>query len=278
MNEYCLNSQERAQITADKLAMRILSVLQRNHRRMTDGSGWRPLYGPYQTLGILEFELYGDRELGNNGVENSFRQKFNEALQILKNAGFIMTVAGQSDQHQMPTEKGMAQDTSTPIIGITSAEDFIQRLQSECGSIDEVARDYFRESFRAAEAKLWLSSTFMLGAASERLIYVLSEHVDHILADAAASARLAGITKVRQRKEWIVDQLPALKRRFPGHKDAFIDIEDRFDTLYTSYRYLRNDAGHPRDTVYQPDPAKTNALLLSFGVYVKSVNRILAIS
>ena len=177
----------------------------------------------------------------------------------------------------MPTDKGMKQDISAPVIGITSAENFIQRLESECGSIDAVAKSYFSESFRAAEARLWLSSTFMLGAASERLIYVLSEHVDSILGDPNASTALAGITTVRQRKEWIVDQLPALKRKFPAKRDAFKDVEDKFDTLYSTYRYLRNEIGHPRDTVYQPVPEQTKALLVSFKVYLAAVNHILSI-
>lgn len=259
--------------------MLVLRILQRNHKRTATGSGPYISYYPYQLSSILEFELF-TREEAFSGIEPSFRQKFNESVQILSNNSLITFDASQSNERdfQIPTTRGLAQDTSAPVIGITSAETFLQRIEAESGSLDAVAKDYLRESYQAADENLWLSSTFMLGAASERLIYVLADHVETILADPNASAELQGITKVRQRKEWIVKQFPAMKRRFPGHKEALIDVEDKFDTLYNTYRYLRNDAGHPRDTVYRPDPNQTKVVLLSFGLYAKAVNSILSIS
>ena len=95
LNEYILTRQERDQITADELAMRILAVLQRNHKKATDGSGWRPSYGSYQLFGIRQFEFYTDQDYAlQGGIEPSFGQKFNEAVQILKNANMIVQQTG----------------------------------------------------------------------------------------------------------------------------------------------------------------------------------------
>ena len=59
---------------------------------------------------------------------------------------------------------------------------------------------------------------------------------------------------------------------------AFTDVEDKFDNLYNTNRYQRNEAGHPRDIPYAPDIPQAKAMLLSFGVYCKAVYDILAIS
>jgi hypothetical protein len=117
----------------------------------------------------------------------------------------------------------------------------------------------------------------MLGAAAERLIYVLSEHIDQLLANPTASTALGNISKVRQRKEWIISQLPALQKKFPGHREAFMDVEDKFDSLYNTYRYQRNNAGHPRDTLFSLDSVQVKTMLLSFGLYCQAVYAILAI-
>jgi hypothetical protein len=98
------------------------------------------------------------------------------------------------------------------------------------------------------------------------------------LGDPTATASLSNATKVRQHKEWIVDQLSSLRRRFPTHKQAFIDVEDKFDSLYNTYSYQRNEAGHPRDVVLSMDPKQIQSMLFSFGLYAQTVNSTLAIS
>ncbi len=44
-------------------------------------------------------------------------------------------------------------------------------------------------------------------------IYVLAEHIDHLLADPVASTTLSKINSVRQRKEWIVSHLSTLQKK-----------------------------------------------------------------
>jgi hypothetical protein len=278
VNEYLLNSQQRNAISPEDLAMRILSLLQRNHRIRERGSGPYISYYPYQLSSLINFELMTREEVSFSGIEPSFKVKFAEAVQILTNGGFIVQDPTQhSSDFQIPTSKGLTVDTSAPVLGITTGEDFVRGIEAKVGTLDDVARTYLTESYRAAEENLWLSSIFMLGAASERLIYVLADHVDRLLADPAASTTLSGISKVRQRKEWIISQLPTLRKKFPAHREAFIDVEDKFDSLYNTYRYQRNEAGHPRDTPFNPDSTQAKVMLLSFGLYCQAVYAILAI-
>lgn len=279
MSGYQLTKQQMESISVEDLAMLVLRILQRNYHDQ-EARKRRVSYYPYQISSILAFELTDDKEPAPKGNDTKFQQKFAEAVQVLQHRGFIIQDPTQSNtsDFQCPTSKGLQVDTTAPVLGITSAEEFIRKVEASAGSLDDVARAYLTESYMAAEHELWLSSIFMLGAASERLIYVLADHIDHLLADPAASRDLSGINSVRQRKEWIVSYLPALRRRFPTDREAFSDVEDKFDSLYNTYRYQRNEAGHPRDTLFRPDIQQTKAMLFSFGLYAKAVGIILAIS
>lgn len=277
MNEYVLSKQQREKISPEDLAMRILRILQRNHDSHTKGGPYIPYY-PFQLSSILSFELFTHEESSVSGIEPAFRTKFQEAVQILNNGGFIVEDSSQrSSDFRIPTSKGLKVDTTGTVLGVTDAEEFVKGIEAQTGKLDEVAKNYLLESYKAAEANLWLSSIFMLGAASERLIYILADHMAHLLSNPAAAAALNNITKVRQRKEWIVSQLLTLRGRFPNHREAFIDVEDKFDSLYNPYRYQRNEAGHPRDTPFHPDPTQVRAMLLSFKLYCQAVYAILAI-
>ena len=278
MNGYQLTKQQMEDISVDDLAMLILRILQRNYRDQ-EASKRSVSYYPYQINSILAFELISPEKLSFRRDDSLFRQKFAEAVHALQHSGYIMQDPTQthSEDFQRPTTKGLQVDTTAPVLGITSTSEFLRRIETEAGALDNVAKSYLMESYAAAEHNLWLSSIFMLGAASERLIYVLAEHVDHLLADPAASAALSSINSVRQRKEWIVSHLSALQKKFPVHREVFTDVEDKFDSLYNTYRYQRNAAGHPKDTPLKPDIQQTKALLFSFGLYAKAVNTILAI-
>ena len=265
-------------ISVDDLAMLMLRILQRNHRDQEAGRRGVSYY-PYQINSILAFELTNPEERPSRGEDAQFRQKFAEAVHLLQHSGCIMQDPTQthSSDFQRPTTKGLQVDTTAPVLGITSTSEFVRRIETEAGVLDDVVKTYLMESYAAAEHNLWLSSIFMLGAASERFIYLLAEHVDHLLADPAASAALSNINSVRQRKEWIVSHLSTLRRKFPAHREVFMDVEDKFDSLYNTYRYQRNAAGHPKDTPLKPDIQQTKALLFSFGLYARAVNAILAV-
>ena len=161
--------------------------------------------------------------------------------------------------------------------GVTSTDGFIQAIRGQGSPLDAVVEGYLRESYSAAEAGLWLSSTFMLGAASERLLFIVAEHVDTLLKDSSESEKLARLWKVREVKEWIVNHLPALKRTYRDHKNAFTDVEDVFDTLFALYRYQRNEAGHPREVLPSLDPSQIRSMLLGFGTFQSRAYAILAV-
>lgn len=272
MGEFYLTPDQRAKITVDELLLHVVAVLQRNTR--TPGAN-RIGYYPTQLSSIKGFELSTQSE----GRDQRFEEKFAQVKQLLYSKNYVFRDPTQShDDFVKLTDAGLALDPTQTIVGITPLSTFIRDMEANLGVLDATCRQYLEESYRAAESGLWLSCAFMLGGASERLIMLLSEHVDSLLNDPIESAKLAREWQVRKIKEWTVDQLPALKRKYQQDSEAFKDVEDKFDTLVALYRYERNDAGHPKDSPYVPDIAALKAMLLGFSTFAKAVMRILAIS
>lgn len=198
MTTYQLTQQQMDSITVDELAMLILRILQRNHRDQEEGKRGAGYY-PFQIPSILAFELASHDGPSSGRADARFQQKFAEAVHQLQHGGFIMPDPTQthSQEFQRPTARGLQVDTTVPVLGITSGEEFVRKVEAHAGALDAVAKAYLMESYAAAEHNLWLSSIFILGAASERLIYVLAEHIDHLLADPVASTALSKINSVR---------------------------------------------------------------------------------
>ncbi len=273
-HSFLLSNDEQERISIDDLARLALRVLQRDFAMVAQGQF--VAHGAGSLDNILAFVLV-ERSL--TGPDKKLRDKYAQAVDKLYHDRYIRPDPDQrSNSFCVLTDKGERADTSLPLVGLSDTTDFISFIESKTGSpLDTVVVQYLEESWRAAEAELWLSSLFMLGGASERLLWVLSLHVDYLRADAAQSARLAGLWQVRRRKEWIVDQLPDLRRSHSGYAAAFTDVDDIFDWLFTTYRYLRNDVGHPRETPLNVNPEQVKALLTSFHLYADAVHSILAI-
>jgi hypothetical protein len=157
--EFVLNEQQRKDISLDDLAMHILRLLQRNYKAKTQGGGAYISYSHFQMSSILEIEILNRSSTFSHG-EPSFTHKFSEAVLMLQNAGYIMN---DPDQHQSTdfksiTSKGLAVDTTATAWGITSPEEFLRKTEVKSGPLDAVAKAYLRESYAAAEAKLWLAA------------------------------------------------------------------------------------------------------------------------
>src|SRR5258708_7841854 len=123
--------------------MLVLQILQRNHKARNGGGGANISYYPYSLAAILQFEIFNRLELFN--VESSFKSKFAEATNLLKQKGYIMPDHTQNnhDAH-LPTTKGLETDTSAPAFGITGPEKFLSQIEAKSGSLDEVAKTYLK--------------------------------------------------------------------------------------------------------------------------------------
>jgi len=256
-------------LSVDELAIHILGVLQKN------AGGRRVSYSEGQLTSIKAFEVLAESS-SYVVPDPAFERKWAEAVQRLFLRNLIIEDPTQSSRDFVVlTHEGREEDTSKPIIGVYSADRFVTWIARTSGPLDPVVRQYLEESYRSASQGLWLSAAFMLGAASERAVYILAEAVADLRGEASERQKLDQCRTVRAVKDWIIDQIPTVKRAEPSSKKLFTDVEDKINTLFTTYRYQRNDVGHPRDEVLDVDPAETRALLQSFATYWKVVADVL---
>jgi hypothetical protein len=269
---FILNKQQRDSMSADELATHVLRILQHNATHQPGGG----MYSPGQLSSILAFEILAEDHFAGKG-DRFFKQKFEEARQILYTRGLVMRDAGQSSvDFVILTAAGKAADTTAPVLGVWTAEKFLTSVRDNAGGdLDPVVEQYLGESYRAACADLWVSATFMLGAASEKALHLLAYKIADLVNDPKERAKLEATDKVRPIKEWILAQLKPLEKLRPETAQILRDVADKLNTLMTLYRYQRNDVGHPRDEVLKPDAGAIKAMLLAFSTYWTVVAKIL---
>jgi len=98
--------------------------------------------------------------------------------------------------------------------------------------------------------------------------------VGALLEDAKQSDRLNELWRARDVKEWIVANVPSLRKKREDLKPLLADIQDKIETLFTLYRYQRNEVGHPREEELVAEPSKIKAMLESFGLYLAACTAI----
>jgi hypothetical protein len=195
-----LDKRQRETISPADLALHILKVLQHNFQT----SEWVS-YGKGCLPGILSVEIYS-REPTRDRSDREFEHKWAEAVQHLRNRNLVISDPGQqSPEFAVLTAEGRGARTDKPVVGVASCASYLAAIESEAGALDPVVRQYLAESNVAFEQHLVLAATFMLGAASERALYILAAGIERLLADSKQSERLARLSRAREVKEWVVE-------------------------------------------------------------------------
>ncbi len=173
------------------------------------------------------------------------------------------------------TELGKTQDTSQAIPGLSSGDQFVLDIESVSGPLDLVVRQYLSESWESACTRRWLSSAFMLGAASERLINVLAEAVEVKL---QVTRSPVNNRTVKALNDWLISQIPGLKNKYPQCSADFHDLDSVLSSVFQNYRITRNTAGHPRSTVVVVDERLQLSNLHAFKPYARIACSVLKLS
>jgi hypothetical protein len=278
-----LSPEQRELLTVDELARMILGVLQNRERMGPARWQHENTRHPWALSAIRdamidEGTMRSISHMAAQEEREAFEFKFEQARTRLVTRGLICRDTSQnSDGFMKPTKEGMEAQASGPILGIASADEYIVSLERDCGQLDRVVEAYLRESYRAAVNDLWLAATFMAGAAAERLLFLLAEHVALLLKDPAESNKVRKVWNASELKGWVVKNIPTLRKARPQSVTALRDLDDALATLYTLHRYQRNDVGHPKDRVPAVDSAQTKAMIMGFGTYAKRASHVLEI-
>ncbi len=134
---------------------------------------------------------------------------------------------------------------------------YMDALKKKVTDLDEVVIKYMEESIQSFYKNLLISTTLTLGAASERLIILLSESFVKAHVDAGERLRLesrfdqGGIFKLQK---VLLEEINKRKSSLP--KELFHELDLYLGQLFQFIRLNRNEKGHPdnistsRDSVF----------------------------
>lgn len=148
---------------------------------------------------------------------------------------------------------------------------YLERLQRLVGQpLDPIVLTYVRESLLTFLGGHYLSSTVMLGVASEQCTDLLIEAYSNSISD--TSKKSTFVKKVDQAGRSVKGRFDTLRNdllalSLPTELKDALDIQ--LSGIFTLIRYSRNDAGHPTGRIVDRDMAHGNLLL--FSQYCKRV-------
>ncbi len=124
---------------------------------------------------------------------------------------------------------------------------YLKYLKSEIPNIDDIILIYISESLNAYLKGLMLSSTVMLGGASEKAFLLLFESYTCALPDPEKKKRFTDKlnARIKQKIDMLRQEFETLKKEKKIPKELADDLEIQLDGICNFIRTCRNDVGHP---------------------------------
>lgn len=166
-------------------------------------------------------------------------------------------------------KKALAQTAPTPY----DPDGFLDAFTRAVPGVDGVIVMYLTESLLGFRRGCYLSSTVMLGCASEKCLLVL---IDEMAGAMTAPARKASFEK-RTHEKFIKTQFTELQKELASIKlpKAITDnLDVQLNGIFSLIRTYRNDVGHPSGRTIPRETAHANLLL--FPTYVKTAYGLMA--
>jgi len=269
-----MRTAKRTYVTTEELAQAILARIQNSARPHPEAPGVYCSVEADRTRLLLNFAQVQEMDR----VPAALKFQFEEAWTALLAWRYVTTNAeifhSPSREHVLLTELGKSQDTTQCIPGISRGDEFVQYVEAATGPLDAVVKQYLAESWDSVCNRQWLSSAFMLGAASERLLEMLAENVETKL----------GVVRpgkaqrfVKELNNWLISRVPDLKARYPGNL-VFHDLDSVLNSIFQNYRLTRNAVGHPRSTAVIVDVELQTHGLLAFKPYARIIYEVLKLA
>ena len=219
----------------------------------------------YEHLGIGVAEAFGRRELPPEAMQGSRRplslssadsELFLEVFWDLFRQG-IITLGSNDNNRAFPhfrlsrLGRQLIQTQNTYFFHDVAG--YTQRLTKEVPTIEAVTLLYVQEALQAFRSGCILSSSVMLGVATEHTFLVLAAAVDHSPTYGKAFAGVAG-------EKTILQKVNKFKRILDGHlgslpRELKEDIDTHFAGILSVIRTFRNDAGHPTGKIIEREQA-----------------------
>ncbi|HEY0757893.1 MAG TPA: hypothetical protein VGD59_01420 [Acidisarcina sp.] len=145
------------------------------------------------------------------------------------------------------------------------AEQYMRFLRGRVPSLDPIVEQYVIEALTALDREAYFASAVMLGAASEKELYLLAEAVFSALIDPKKQIKLRGLLDRRKLLELFETVRDTIHQAVTAKLIPYADSEGsttHLMSLYEAIRVQRNDAVHPMNAIVSEDSVRL--LLQSF--------------
>jgi hypothetical protein len=153
---------------------------------------------------------------------------------------------------------------------------YLKHLHQKVPTIDPVIVQYIAESAETLHRNCLLSSTVMLGCASEQAFLLLLEAYQDALNSTDQAAFINGIEKQRTIKlkhiefmKWYENKLKPKIKPPVFSSDGITELETALTFVFGYFRTNRNDAGHPSDAKFSREISAQH--LVMFPLFVRAM-------
>jgi hypothetical protein len=146
-----------------------------------------------------------------------------------------------------------------------NAEQYMRFLRERIKMLDPIIEQYVIEALTAFDRDAYFASAVMLGAASEKELYLLAEAVFLALRDPTKQSKLRGLLDRRKLLELFETVRDTIHQGVAAKVIPYTDSEGsttHLMSLYEAIRVQRNDAVHPMNAIVSEDSVRL--LLQSF--------------
>jgi hypothetical protein len=149
---------------------------------------------------------------------------------------------------------------------------YSQRIKQEVPTIDQVTLLYLQEALQAFRSGCILSSSVMLGVATEHTFLLLVEIVETSATYAKAFAGIGKERTILQKVNRFKQHLDQQRKSLPGTINE--DLDTHFAGILSIIRTFRNQSGHPTGQIIDRDQAYV--LLNLFIPYCRKMHQLMA--
>jgi hypothetical protein len=159
-------------------------------------------------------------------------------------------------------------DPSTPL----DPDGYLRVLRNKVPNADTVILSYVAESVRTFRIDCRLSSTITLGCASEKALLLLIEAYADALSSPAKFVEETKYGNIKRKYDALMKWFESgLKGRLlkSQNSDWVSEVEHALVSLFSYYRVVRNDTGHPTGTSISREEAYSH--LIVFPHYLRKI-------
>ena len=278
-----LAPEQRAKITVPELATHIFRYLKFFVEKARAGSSRHRFETDVETFSLpsLQQQICPENKVGYEVKEETFSQKFYEAIALLKQRGLLMdgvpTSLNDWPRVQLTSDGETANFDGEVSIQIDDAQEIVNKAKAEIPNLDPIVERCYLESLQTCQHGCYIASVIVLGVASERAIKCLAEavmnHDDSHRQNIEKQRNISALTRHLSKN---VDAIFASI----AHSDFRRKLRDRLEGMAQIYRRNRNDAGHPDPESFPQDwqeAYEQESYLKAFRGYIRTVFKAIAI-